>query len=232
MRNLFLLISIITPALLNAQIIDSTAVGKITYYEGRVEIGFSTYWTKVKINTPVKKHQEIKTIGDAIAEIVWSNGVKSLLGPNSQTSVLSLLNGSTSNAKEQTQGSFDNFKRIFVTDESMKRTQEGGIRRDEAKELTATKKDELYWKEDREILFSEAYGLYEEKKYAKAILSLQGFIEQKPKDAMTKYATFALGHCYIQSNNPIKAREIFDRFVIDFRGDQLVLDAKNILASL
>lgn len=227
-----LLALFLAPMLVSAQIVDSTAVGKIVYYEGRVEIGFSTYWTKAKINTPVKKHQEIKTVGDALAEITWNNGVKSIVGPNTQVSVLSLLNGSSSDAKTQTQGSFDNFKRIFVSNEEMKRSQEGGIRRDEAEVLEAASKDELYWKEDKEIHFADAYGLYEDGDYAQAIIQLQGFIEQKPKDAMTKYACFALGHCYILSNNPVKAREIFDRFLIDFRGDQLVLEAEKILASL
>jgi len=232
MRNFIILISLFTPLLPNAQIVDSSAVGKITYYEGRVELGFAAYWDKAKINSPVKKHQEVKTVGDAMAEISWNNNVKSIVGPNSQVSVLSLLNSSSSNAKEQTQGSFDNFKRIFISDKRIKRTQEGGIRRDEAKEIEASGNEELYWKEDREIHFADAYSLYEESRYSEAIIALQGFIEQKPKDAMTKYAIFALGHCYILLNNPIKARQIFDRFIIEFRGDQLVLEAEKILTSL
>jgi TolA-binding protein len=211
-----------------AQTTDSPTVGKIEYYEGNVMIGSGSEWSAAKINADVKGDQSIRTVGDAMAEVTWNSGVKSVIGPNSNIPVKSLLDGSTSNAKEQTQGSFNNFKRIFSEKEANNRTQEGGIRRMEAEEREKPAKDEIYWKSDKEIFFDEAYAIYESGDYVEAIKNLQGFIDQKPKDEMVRYAYFALGHSYIMTNNTVKAKEIFSRFIRQFPGEDLTAEAEKI----
>lgn len=210
---------------------DTAAVGKIVYYEGKVDLGTDAKWNSVKINMQVRKNQFIRTTSDGMAEITWASGKKSIVGPNSKLNVGDLLNGSSSAAKTETESVFNSFKGK-VKASAGKKTEEGGIRRDQAK--TSEKKEEgaVYWKEDKEIEFEEAYAFYESQDYAKAIAALQAFINQKPKDANAKFALFALGHSYIMSNNNIKAKEIFTSFIAEYPNDSLKADAEKVLAKL
>ena len=205
------------------------AIGKIVYYEGKVELGSGQSWTAAKINMDVKSGQSIRTVGDAMAEITWTNGVKSVMGPNSTVLSDALMTGSAGKAKTETAGVFTGFKSKVST--SAKRSEEGGIRREQA-DGGQKEGDQVYWKQDKEILFSEAYAFYEAAEYGKAIAALQAFINQKPKDEMTPYALFALGHSYIMSNNPVKAKEIFSQFVTQYPGDSLRADAELIISKL
>jgi TolA-binding protein len=232
MKNLlsfFMLLYFILPAM--AQNGDTTRVGKVVYYEGKVELGGDQKWNPVKINSAVRKDQYIRTTGDAVAEIIWTNGNKSVVGPNSKLAVQSLHAGSMGMAKSKTEGTFTNFRTMFNASASAKRTEEGGIRRSKAGSKEEGKAD-LYWKSDREISFSEAYGLYESGDYAQAIFALQAFLNQKPKDEMARYASFALGHSYIMSNNTVKAKEIFEKFKMDYPVDPLSAEADKVLVEL
>jgi TolA-binding protein len=208
---------------------DTTTAGKIVYYEGKVEIGSDPSWVRAKINTPVKRNQYIKTTGDAMAEITWKNGTKSVVGPNSKIEIKALVAGASGNSKTATEGVFGEFMTVFKSGPGAKRTEEGGIRRDDAQKA---KRDEIYWKQDNPITFAEAFAFYENKEYAKAISALHSFIDQKPNDEMVKYAEFALGHSYIMSNNTVKAREIFKTFVVTHANDSLKTDAEKVLALL
>jgi TolA-binding protein len=208
---------------------DTTTAGKIVYYEGKVELGVDPNWTRAKINTPVKRHQQIRTIGDAMVEIAWSNGTKTIVGPNSRADIKSLFAGSNSNSKTATEGVFGEFMTVFKSGPGSKRTEEGGIRREDANK---PKTDEIYWKQEEPISFSEAFGFYESKDYPKAIAALHSFINQKPNDELVKYAEFALGHCYIMANNNVKAKEIFRNFIVTNSNDPLKADAEKILALL
>ncbi len=216
----------------NSQSSDTASVGKIVYYEGKVELGNDPKWNVVRINTAVRRNQFIRTTGDAIAEIVWSNGAKSFVGPNSRISVQALFSGSNGNAKARTEGTFNNFKTMFNATASTKRTEEGGIRRSKEEAKKKPGNEDVYWKQDKEISFAEAFSFYEGREYNKAIPALQAFLNQKPGDEMARYAAFALGHSYIISNNPVKAKEIFERIVLDYSGDPLQAEAQKILAEL
>jgi TolA-binding protein len=208
---------------------DTTTAGKIVYYEGKVELGVDPNWTRAKINTPVKRNQQIRTIGDAVVEIVWTNGNKTVVGPNSRAEIKTLFSGSNGNSKSATEGVFGDFMTVFKSGPGAKRTEEGGIRREDANK---PKTDEIYWKQDESISFGTAFSYYEKKDYAQAISSLHSFINQKPNDDMVKYAEFALGHCYIMSNNTVKAKEIFKTFVVTYSNDPLKVDAEKVLALL
>ncbi len=229
MKNFILLLLIfIHPIVLLSQK-DTTTAGKIVYYEGKVELGNDPEWTRAKINTPVRRNQSIRTTGDAMAEIVWSNGTKTIVGPNSRSAIKALFAASTGNSKAATEGVFGEFMSVFKTGPGAKRAEEGGIRRDEVK---GNKRDEIYWKEDKPISFAEAFAFYETKDYAKAIAALQSFINQKPDDDLAIYAEFALGHSYIMSNNPVKAQEIFENFIVVHSTSTLKADAEKVLALL
>lgn len=232
MRNavLFVLSLVIATGSM-AQNAKGGALGKIIYYEGKVLVGNNSQMNPIRLNNEVFSDQYIKTVGDAMAEIQWSNGVKSVVGPQSNLSITALSKGSTASAKASTEGVFREFKVKVNTNGQSKRSEEGGIRRDEIKSDTKTDGD-MYWKEDKEILFSEAYAFYENAEFAKAIAALQAFVNQKPKDDMVKYAWFALGHSYIMANNLSKAQEIFTRFVSDFPNDELSKDAAAVLSQI
>lgn len=228
---LFISVFLIQASVATGQSPDTTQLGKIVYYEGKVELGSNSTWSRPKINTVVKKNQQIKTTGDAMAEIVWNNGVKSVVGPGSSFAIQALYASSSKSPKAETEGIFNSVKTKAGT--QPKRSEVGGIRRSE----TDLKKDTsdnggIYWKEDKEILFEDAYALYEGKDYSKAIAALQAFINQKPRDSMTKYASFALGHCYIMENNPLKAKEIFEQFLVQYPNDPLKEDAQLLIGKL
>jgi len=230
-KALLLCINLVVATGLFAQNTNAGALGKVIYYEGKVLVGDGSQMNPVRINSEVFGDQFIKTLGDAMAEIQWSNGVKSVVGPQSNLSITALSKGSTASAKLTTEGVFREFKVKANTNTQAKRSEEGGIRRDDVKADVKGDGD-MYWKEDKEILFSQAYAFYENAEYAKAIAALQAFVNQKPKDDMVKYAWFALGHSYIMSNNLAKAEEIFTRFVSDFPNDELSKDATDILSKI
>ncbi len=232
MKNYILICTLLCMAMVSiAQNKTGNALGKIVYYEGKVMVGSGSQMNPIKLNSEVYSDQFIKTVGDAMAEIQWSNGVKSVVGPQSNLSIQALSKGSATSAKSSTEGVFREFKVKVNNGSAAKRSEEGGIRRDEVKSDVKSDGD-VYWKEDKEILFSEAYAFYEGGEYAKAIAALHAFVNQKPKDDMVKYAWFALGHSYIMSNNPTKAQEIFTRFITDFPNDELSKDANEVLKQL
>ncbi len=216
----------------SAQTGDTTRVGKIVYMEGRVELGSESKWTAAKMNAPVRRNQMIRTPGDGMAEIAWSNGTKTVVGPNSKLNVQSLYTGSTGKAKAETEGVFNDFKRMFSTAGDSRRAEEGGIRRSIAEVQSRQGSDEMYWKEDREISYEEASAFYEAGEYAKAIAAFQAFLHQKPTHEMAKYAMFAMGHSYVMTNNSVKAQEIFQEFIVKYASDPLKGEAEKVLAKL
>jgi TolA-binding protein len=208
---------------------DTTAAGNITYYEGKVELGKDPNWVRAKIKSPVKRNQWIKTSAEAMVEIKWLNGSTSVVGPNSKVEVKALALASNSNSKVATEGVFGDFMNVFKTGAGNTKSEEGGVRRDNAEQ---SEPEEVYWKREGIISFEQAFSVYEQKSYSQAIPGLHAYIDQNPKAESTKYAYFALGHCYIMSNNPIKAREIFKSFVIMYANDPLKADAEKVLELL
>jgi TolA-binding protein len=232
MKHLLLLVAAFATIALNAQTGDTTRVGKIVYLEGRVEVGNDARWTPAKMNAPVRRNQQIRTPGDGMAEISWSNGTKTVVGPNSKLSIAALYTGSTGKSKAQTDNMFNDFKRMFSTANETRRGEEGGIRRSMAEVQARQNADEIYWKEDREISYDEAVTFYESGEYAKAIAAFQAFLHQKPTHEMAPFAEFALGHSYVMVNNPVRAKEIFEGIIARYPNDPLKGEAEKILAGL
>lgn len=215
-----------------AQGADTTRIGKIVYYEGKVEVGPEGKMMPAKINTAVRKNSMVRTTGDAMAEITWNNGKKSVIGPNSKVNANALMASTGSSAKSNTEGVFTGFNKVFQENNTKKRSEEGGIRRSEVETRDKASDTEMYWKMDKEISFDEAYSFYQNKEYAKAIAAFHAFLNQKPNDENAHYAHFALGHCYIMSDNNLKAKEIFESFIIQYPTDALKSDAEKIIAQL
>jgi TolA-binding protein len=233
MRTLLLLTALlICPFLSHAQVGDTTRIGKIVYYEGKVEIGTENKWSVVKIGAPVRKNQWIKTTGDGMAEISWSNGKKSVVGPNSKIGSQALFASLNNGAKKNTEGVFTGFNKVFQENTTAKRSEEGGIRRSETEVRASGGDQEVYWKEDKEISFEEAYDFYSRQDYGKAIAGFHAFLNQKPNDDRSRVALFALGHAYIMADNSIKAKEIFERFIALYPTDALKSDAEKVISQL
>jgi TolA-binding protein len=229
MRTLIFLIALMFARLACMAQTDTTTAGNVLYYEGKVEIGKDPSWTRAKIKAPVKRNQWIKTAPEAMVEIKWTNGSTTVVGPNTKVEVKVLAQASNSNGKVATEGVFGEFMNVFKSSGGARQSEEGGIRRDNDEQKEP---DEVYWKHEGIITFEQAFSVYESKSYTQAIPGLHAYIDQNPKAENTKYAYFALGHCYIMANNPIKAKEIFKNFMIVYANDPLKADAEKVLELL
>lgn len=229
MRTFIFLIALMFAGMAGMAQADTTTAGNVLYYEGKVEIGKDPTWTRAKIKAPVKRNQWIKTAPEAMVEIKWANGSTTVVGPNTKVEVKVLAQASNSNSKVATEGVFGEFMNVFKTTGGARQSEEGGIRRDNDEQKEP---DEVYWKHEGIITFEQAFSVYESKSYTQAIPGLHAYIDQNPKAENTKYAFFALGHCYIMANNPIKAKEIFKNFIIVYANDPLKADAEKVLELL
>jgi TolA-binding protein len=229
MKRLIFLFSLLIAAGSAMSQTDTTTAGNILYYEGKVEIGKEPSWTRAKIKAPVKRNQWIKTSPDAMVEIKWLNGNSTVVGPNTKVEIKVLAQASNGNGKTSTEGVFGEFMNVFKTTSGARQSEEGGIRRDNDEQKEP---DEVYWKHEGIITFEQAFSVYEKKSYTQAIPGLHAYIDQNPKADNTKFAYFALGHCYIMANNPLKAKEIFKSFIIIYANDPLKADAEKVLELL
>lgn len=215
---------------LSAQNPVNNQVGKITYMEGQAQLLQGSQSLPVNINTPVLYLQTIKTSAKSIVEITWTNNSKTTVEPSSMYLVKDLYDQSNSKALAQSESVFSGFKKVFRSANESRRAEEGGIRRSKVAADSMPKPDQLYWKEDREISFEEASAIYEKGDYVKSVWAFKTFLDQKPMDSMAKYATFALGHSYLMVNNQVKAREIFEKFIVKYSNDDLKNQAEMVLA--
>jgi len=234
MKSLFNLtvIFLISFSALVAQVSNNAQVGKIIYMEGNVEVNTGGSWSAASINSPLNINQSIRTAAGALAEISWISGSKTTIEPSSTYDVKVLFEGASNTVKTETESVFSGFKKVFKSTSDSKRSEEGGIRRNQAEVRTKPDQDDMYWKQDLEMSFEEASQQYVQEEYAKAIVSLQTFINQKPRDGMVKYAIFAMGHSYIMINNTVKAREVFQDFISQYYNDPLSVEAEKVLAKL
>lgn len=229
-RSFILPVILIFVGQLTAQNSGNNQVGKISYMEGQAQLLSGSQSMPVNINTPVYYLQTIKTSAKSIAEISWSNGSKTTVEPSSMYLIKDLYDQSSSKALAQSESVFSGFKKVFRSANESRRAEEGGIRRSKVAADTLPKPDQLYWKEDREISYDEASAIYEKGDFVKSIWAFKTFLDQKPMDAMAKYATFALGHSYLMVNNQVKAREVFEKFIVKYSGDDLKNQAEMVLA--
>jgi TolA-binding protein len=234
MKSLFnlTLVFFFSCSALFAQLSNNAQVGKIIYMEGNVEVNSGGSWNAATINTPLNLNQSIRTSPGALAEISWISGSKTTIEPSSTYDVKVLFEGASNTAKTETESVFSGFMKVFKSSSESKRSEEGGIRRNQAEVRAKPDQDDMYWKLDDEMTFEEASQQYVQQEYAKAIVSLQSFINQKPRDGMVKYAIFAMGHSYIMINNTVKAREVFQDFISQYYNDPLSEEAEKVLAKL
>jgi TolA-binding protein len=207
-------------------------VGKITYLEGKVEVSQDDAWVPVKVNHQLLSTQTIRTPGNGMAEILWSSGQKTIIGPNSSLSIGELAAAQKSDSKTKTEGITTNFRRLFIETADAGRREEGGIRRSKGAVGTDVGDDALYWKQEREISFDEAAAIYEAGEYPKAIAAFHAFLQQKPDHQDAPLALFGIGHAYIEVNNPIGAKQVFEDFLLRYPGHNLSNEVRSLLQKL
>ncbi|MBK6391695.1 MAG: tetratricopeptide repeat protein [Saprospiraceae bacterium] len=210
--------------------VGKSQLGKVTYLEGQAQLTNDQVTTPVGINTVLYANQYIKTAPKSVVEILWSNGAKTSIEPSATYAVKDLFSQSGGQALAQNESVFTGFKKVFRSATESKRAEEGGIRRSKAKADTMLNPDQLYWKEDKEITFDEASTYYEKGDFVKAVYAFKTFLDQQPMSEMAKYATFALGHSYLRINNQVKARELFEQFILKYSNDELRVQAESVLA--
>ena len=209
-----------------------TPVGKIIYLEGKVEVSADDAWMPAKMNHQLLATQSIRTTGNGMAEIQWTSGSKSVVGPNSALNVGELAKGQSAEKKSAATGSLTSFKRMFTESTASARKEEGGIRRNKAVMDETAGSDGIYWKQEREITFEEAAEFYTSEDYGRAISALNAFLQQKPEHEKAPMAWVAMAHAYIEVNNLPKARQLFEAFLDQYPDHALSGDVRQTLAQL
>lgn len=189
----------------------------LSYFEGRVLINSFP----AKINAVLNQEDVIKTSSNSVAEITWGDRSKTLVEAGGEYLVKDLAGGQRTAVP-----SFAGFKNVFRSAKESNRAEEGGIRRSKVEPDTLPHPDQIYWKEDPAVSFEQAAAVYEKGDYLKAISLFKSFIDQKPFDPMSKYALYALGHCYVMVNNSFRAKQTFERFILKYADDPLRQDAE------
>lgn len=231
--TLLLLTLFLVPTVGSAQDSTSTQLGKITYLEGSVKVlKDGKFWVPITIGSELYHNNSIKTGIGAIAEIDWINGSKSKVGPNSELFILDLYESSGKNVKAKTANLWGGFVKVFSADATASKQEEGGIRRSMAEVRSKPGKSELYWKETKEVDFQEASDMYTKKDYVKSAVLFDQFLAQKPRDKNAQKARFALAHCYVEMNNPVKAKQLLVDFIERYPDGELTETAKLVLESL
>lgn len=217
----------------HAQDSVSTKIGKVIYLEGSVKLlKDGRFWIPAKIGDEILIENKIKTGLNALVEIDWINGNKSKIAQNSELDALALYENSGKNVKAKTANLWGGFAKVFSEEATAKKQEEGGIRRNMAEVRSKPGRSELYWKETQEVSFDEASTAYTKKDYTKAAQLFDQFISQKPRDAQIPKARFALAHCYVEMNNPVKAKELLTDFIERYPDHELTEVAKKVLESL
>lgn len=207
-------------------------IGKIIYLEGKVEVSQDDAWIPVNVNHQLLSTHSIRTPGNGMVEILWESGQKTIIGPNSSLQVGELAAAQKNDSKTKTAGITTNFRRMFIETADAGRKEEGGIRRSKGVVGTETGDDGLYWKQEREISFEEAAAIYEAGEYPKAIAAFHAFLQQKPDHEQAPLAIFGIGHAYLEVNNPLMAKQVFEDFLLRYPAHNLSNDVRGLLQNL
>jgi len=192
------------------------AVGTLVYFEGAVEVAHSGQdWSMAQIDQFLRPTHTLRTGANASAEIQWSNGTSTVIGPESTQSVAALFKRTQKDmtSAEET-GVVQKFVDLFSGDREST-NDSGGIRRGQPA-----------------VSFTEAAHTYQNEHYRKAVRKLHLFLEQNPLSPKAKKVRFALGHCYLKLNNPLQAEGEFKTLVQTYPDHPLADRARTILEKL
>lgn len=204
-------------------------IGTLIYFEGAVSTGSINDWSDAEINQKLYRTLSIKTGPEASAEVRWNNGLKTVIGPNSEQQLGPLYDNLDPAVKNKSQSIWGEFMALFSEKANEATQEEGGIRRNKATVRQKPGKNELYWKQMREVTFEEASEQYKNGEYKQAVTLLEAFLEQKPKDPRASLMLFALGHSYVELNNLTKAQKVYRQFLNRYPDDIMADKARQFL---
>ncbi len=207
-------------------------IGKITYFEGRVEVTVNEVWTPANLNQVLRNNQSVRTGSSSRAEITWANGEVTLLGDNESHNAGELLVSFQQRRSAQAEGVFSRFREMFRSQSDDRRQQEGGIRRDAAEVEARPVPGELYWAVDEPVDLENAFEIYESGDFRAAIEKFTLYIDQQPNSPFMADALFFLGHSYLEMNNVSRAVSLFNRINLNFPGSEYARASREILETI
>jgi TolA-binding protein len=197
--------------------IPDQTVGTLVYYEGAVAVAQAEEaWSEAKIEQALRPTHTLRTGPNASAEIQWGNGTSTVVGPGTTQSIASLYEEAKKEkqANASQDGLIQGFVRLFA-ESSPSGDGSGGIRRGRPT-----------------VTFAEAAGVYRDKHYRKAVRKLSLYLDQNPLSPKAKMARFALGHCYLELNNPLQAKAAFEAVSQNYPEHALADRARKVLDTL
>lgn len=189
------------------------AVGTLVYFEGSVEVAHSGQdWSAAKIDQFLRPTHTIRTGSNASAEIRWSDGTSTVLGPESTQSIAALSKRAQQEVNSsEGKGVVQKFVDLFA-EEGKRADDPGGIRRGQPS-----------------VSFTEAARTYQNEHYRKAVRKLHLFLEQNPLSPEAKKVRLALGHCYLELNNPLQAKAELEAIVQTYPDHEIADRAQTVL---
>ena len=208
---------------------NAPSVATLVYFEGSVRVaGQSGDWSTARIDQSLRANQQIQTGSSARAELEWTNGETTVLGPGQTQPITALFQAQKQQASGEAQGMLQRFTEMF-SDESSTQETAGGVRRSKV-ESDAGSGGGLHWKRHAPVDFATAAQLYRDGKYAEAAPKLHLFLQQNPNHSKATLAQFALGHCYVELNNPVQAKATFRALIDAHPADPVSDRARELLA--
>lgn len=208
---------------------NAPSVATLVYFEGSVRVaGQNGDWSSARIDQPLRADQQIQTGSSARAEVEWTNGETTVLGPDQTQAISALFQAQKQQASGEAEGLLQRFTEMF-SDESSTQETAGGVRRSKVESDTESGGG-LHWKRHAPVDFATAAQLYRDGQYAEAAPKLHLFLQQNPSHSKATLAQFALGHCYVELNNPVQAKATFRDLIDAHPSDPLADRARELLA--
>lgn len=200
----------------SAETAPEKAVGTLVYFEGAVEVAHSGQdWSTATIDQYLRPTHTLRTGENASAEIRWSNGTSTVIGPESTQSIAALFKRAQKKLKpSEEDGVVQKFVDLFADSRNAEKGS-GGIRRGRPS-----------------VSFVEAAHTYKNGHYRKAVRKLHLYLQQNPLSPKAKKIRFALGHCYLELNNPLQAETEFKTIVQTYPDHSIANRAEKILGQL
>lgn len=201
---------------------DTTAaesVGRLVYFEGTVSVQTDGTWQSARIDQPLRPAERLGVGPGAEAEIRWSSGERSTLGPADTQRVGRLYTRAQADAPEEAASLLDRFRALFA-EQTETGDDPGGIRRGAGppfEQATA-----LY----RQNQFRDARPLFEQ------VLAADSTDAAAVPSRKRALAYFALAHCYLETGRREAARSTLQSLVARHPSRRPTKMARSLLAAL
>lgn len=182
---------------------STTVVGHLVYFEGEVGVNTDGTWRSAQIDHPLRPADRIGTAPNAKAEIEWTDGGQSSLGPADTQRVRRLYTQFEASASQTPASLYDRFRELFSekTDAS---DDPGAIRRGAG---TPFERATLLYRRNQ---FQDALPLFQK---ALNQYTSQGATGPAVHASKAALARFALAHCYLETGQREASRDALQSLV-------------------